>query len=60
MKNIFLSTVFSIALFSNAIAQYNFEEDCKLTIKDNQTGKSYTIVVHDISCAELIKSLIKK
>ena len=34
-------------------------EDCKMTIRDNQTGKSYTITVHGTSCADLIKAMIK-
>ena len=33
---------------------------CTMTIKNNKTGDSYTITVHDMSCAELIKSIIKK
>jgi len=38
----------------------NFFEDCKMTIRDNETGKSYTITVHGTSCADLIKAVIKK
>lgn len=33
--------------------------DCTITIKDNQTGKSYTITVHGQSCGDLIKELME-
>ncbi len=33
--------------------------DCTMTIRDNKTGKSYTITVHGTSCADLIKQLMQ-
>lgn len=33
--------------------------DCTVTVKDNQTGKSYTITVHGKSCGELIKEIME-
>lgn len=46
-------TAFAVAGFAKT------KEDCKLTVKNNQTGESYTITVHGTSCAALIKSLVK-
>ena len=33
--------------------------DCTMTIRDNKTGKSYTITVHGTSCGDLIKQLMQ-
>ncbi|MDC1161917.1 hypothetical protein OAT18_00605 [Tenacibaculum sp.] len=33
--------------------------DCKVTIKDNETGKSHTITIHGKSCGDLIKDVMK-
>lgn len=35
-------------------------EDCKITVKDNETGKSYTVTIHGQSCADFVKELMKK
>lgn len=36
-----------------------FPFDCTVTIKNNNTGDSYTITVHGKSCEELIKEIMK-
>jgi len=46
-------TAFAVAGFAKT------SEDCKLTVKNNQTGESYTITVHGVSCAQLIKQVVK-
>lgn len=57
MKKFILSFCFvaigTVSTFAASIA------DCTITVKDNQSGKSYTITVHGTSCADLIKQMIK-
>lgn len=36
------------------------EKSCTITVRDNSTGKSYTITVHGTSCAELIKQVLQQ
>ncbi len=52
-------TTASFAFATNNVDKVEAIKDCKITIKDNQTGKSHTITVHDESCGSLIKSLLK-
>lgn len=58
MKNLFLAALVVISVSTSAVASIKPLVDCKLTIKDNQTGKSHTITVHGTSCSDLIKSII--
>jgi len=57
MKKFVLSLCFVavgvVSTFASSFA------DCTITVKDNQSGKSYTITVHGTSCADLIKQMIK-
>lgn len=59
MKKLILTSILTVALFSSVVAQQKLVEDCKMTVKDNTTGKSYTITVHGTSCAALIKAMIQ-
>ena len=56
-KIILLSFVAITAFAAAGFAKTN--ANCTVTVKDNETGKSYTITVHDSSCAQLIKELVK-
>jgi hypothetical protein len=57
MKKLVLSLCF-VAIGTASTFAYSFA-DCTITVKDNVTGKSYTITVHGKSCSELIKEIIK-
>lgn len=55
---------FNLVVYEQSIITHDFDLDavpfdCTLTIKNNQTGDSYTITVHGKSCAELIKEIMK-
>jgi hypothetical protein len=58
MKKLFLTAILVVSISASAFTNLKTLVDCKLTIKDNQTGKSHTITVHGTSCADLIKSII--
>lgn len=49
---------FSSLYVGNSFAA-EVEKNCTITVRDNQTGNSYTITIHGKSCAELINEVIK-
>jgi hypothetical protein len=52
-----------ISIYNQVVNQNNSKSllgDCTITIKDNQSGNSYTITIHGRSCSELIRELLQK
>ncbi|MFN3851134.1 MAG: hypothetical protein ACK4NY_16990 [Spirosomataceae bacterium] len=64
MKKLILSSALSFGVLFGALASTSNVKsvsaaDCTMTIKNNKTGDSYTITVHGMSCADLIKTVVK-
>lgn len=58
MKKILFAAILAVSVSASTLASIKPVVDCKMTIRDNASGKSYTITVHGQSCASLLKQLI--
>jgi len=59
----FVTSFLVTGLLANDVKEDNFSskkmmKECKITVTDNQTGKSYTLQVEGQTCDELFSSIL--